>query len=189
MDESTGQALALQAKLKRRKFRPPVPRVGEDAPSYDQQVFLTLARRGRHYWNEWRARHPRKNSKGYIRVTFANVNFRTVEIRAIDSPASFSAMRPISLARRSGMGPNSLARPSGSGPISLARRSAMGPISLGRPSKMGPISLARPSGMGLIDERLDTFYQHRARLSLESREGGGTCVTLIMPRLNGVTAS
>jgi two-component system LytT family sensor kinase len=46
-----------------------------------------------------------------------------------------------------------------------------------------------PSGMGLIDERLDTFYQHRARLSLESREGGGTCVTLIMPRLNGVTAS
>jgi two-component system LytT family sensor kinase len=46
-----------------------------------------------------------------------------------------------------------------------------------------------PSGMGLIGERLDTFYRHRARLSLESREGGGTRVTLLLPRTNGVTTS
>jgi sensor histidine kinase YesM len=46
-----------------------------------------------------------------------------------------------------------------------------------------------PSGMGLIGERLDTFYRHRARLSLEGRESGGTCVTLLLPRTNGMVAS
>jgi two-component system LytT family sensor kinase len=46
-----------------------------------------------------------------------------------------------------------------------------------------------PSGVGLIEERLDTFYRHRARLSLEDRESGGTCVTLLLPRTNGGTSS
>ena len=46
-----------------------------------------------------------------------------------------------------------------------------------------------PSGVGLIEERLDTFYRHRARLSLEDREGGGTCATLLLPRTNGGTSS
>jgi two-component system LytT family sensor kinase len=46
-----------------------------------------------------------------------------------------------------------------------------------------------PSGVGLIEERLNTFYRHHARLSLESRESGGTCVTLLLPRTNGGAAS
>jgi two-component system LytT family sensor kinase len=40
------------------------------------------------------------------------------------------------------------------------------------------------SGVGLrnIQERLDTYYRHRARFSFERRDKGGTCVTFLLPR-------
>jgi two-component system LytT family sensor kinase len=54
-----------------------------------------------------------------------------------------------------------------------------------------PVTRESRSGVGLknIQERLDTFYRHRARFSLDRRDQGGTCVTFLLPRSNGVAVS
>lgn len=57
----------------------------------------------------------------------------------------------------------------------------------GRPSS-GQTSEASPStGVGLanIGQRLNTVYQDRARMTVESRDAGGTRVTLLVPRTAG----
>ena len=54
-----------------------------------------------------------------------------------------------------------------------------------------PVTRESRSGVGLknIQERLDTFYRHRARFSLDRRDRGGTCATFLLPRSNGVAVS
>lgn len=50
---------------------------------------------------------------------------------------------------------------------------------------MGPLASRTPStGLGLanVAERLSTLYQDRASVRLEAREGGGSCVTVLIPR-------
>ena len=48
----------------------------------------------------------------------------------------------------------------------------------------GSSAAAKPEGLGLanVAERLRTLYQERASLTLEPRQGGGTRVTLLIPR-------
>ncbi|HMC59800.1 MAG TPA: sensor histidine kinase [Candidatus Solibacter sp.] len=49
---------------------------------------------------------------------------------------------------------------------------------------IGASASAKPEGLGLanVAERLRTLYQDRASLTLEPRDGGGTRVTLLIPR-------
>ena len=43
---------------------------------YDQEFFLTLARRGKEVWNRWRAENHYVEGHPYISVTFEGVDFR-----------------------------------------------------------------------------------------------------------------
>jgi uncharacterized protein YjbI with pentapeptide repeats len=53
--------------------------MGEDGqPVYDQQFFLSLARRGREEWNKWRDENPE------VEVTFEKVDFREPENATIN---------------------------------------------------------------------------------------------------------
>jgi sensor histidine kinase YesM len=61
------------------------------------------------------------------------------------------------------------------------------------PHTNGPVSADHHSesqGLGLanVAERLKTLYHDRASVSLEPREGGGSRVTVLIPRSDAVDA-
>lgn len=71
----------------------PQPDIGDDGrPIYDQNYFLKLAACGREVWNQWRAAHGvvkegtywRDHDSGYVRVTFAGVDFSENEDGRLD---------------------------------------------------------------------------------------------------------
>ncbi|MBI1203102.1 MAG: hypothetical protein GC182_11380 [Rhodopseudomonas sp.] len=93
----------------------PRPEIGADGePIYDQTYFLKLAKCGRDIWNAWRAAHGAKDGiiwwdkkSGYVRVTFAGVDFtergNTVDFSGFDfghgadlSGANFGYGAPLS---------------------------------------------------------------------------------------------
>ena len=51
-------------------------------------------------------------------------------------------------------------------------------------------SARHSSGVGLenVAQRLNALYQDQSRITLEMRKAGGTCVTILLPRGNGVAA-
>jgi two-component system LytT family sensor kinase len=74
----------------------------------------------------------------------------------------------------------------GIGPVSVAFQKPNGD---GSPSQDNDHRVSGGVGLRNIAQRLATLYHNQAQVNLERRETGGTCVTLLVPRNNGVSGS